>query len=72
MFAKPLPKLPIPVLITAAVILGLCWYFLDQDAVFKLSVVYTVLAGCCLYLRSDYLLQKHCCFYCSCVYCLYL
>ena len=58
MFAKPLPKLPIPVLITAAVILGLCWYFLDQDAVFKLSVVYTVLAGCCLYLRSDYPASK--------------
>ena len=58
MFAKPLPKLPIPVLITAAVILGLCWHFLDQDAVFKLSVVYTVLAGCCLYLRSDYPASK--------------
>ena len=58
MFAKPLPKLPIPTLITAAVVWGLCWYFLDNNAAFKLGVVYAIVAGFFLYLRPDYPVSK--------------
>ena len=51
--AQSLPKLPLPTLITAAVVWGLCWYFLDKEAAFKLALAYAAMAWVFLYLRPQ-------------------
>ena len=46
-----LPKTPLPTLIAAAVVGGLCGYFLDKEAAFKLALAYAAMAWVFLYLR---------------------
>ncbi|UOO90049.1 hypothetical protein LVJ82_03405 [Vitreoscilla massiliensis] len=56
--AQSLPKLPLPLLIAAVIVWGLCWYFVDKEAAFKLALAYAALAWVFLYLRPQQYVTK--------------